>query len=87
MGEWCCGPTNALIHHMTAMRTKRVLTYLRAYRILDTSRKRGVGRPMRWDDIPFDESASPEVKALEFDLQIIENGGTLDMGSDSEKVD
>jgi hypothetical protein len=30
---------------------------------------------MRWNDIVFDEGASPEVKGLEFDLQIEENGG------------
>lgn len=29
----------------------------------------------KWNDIPFDESASPAEKALEFDLQIAENGG------------
>lgn len=28
---------------------------------------------MKWNDIPFDEDAEPEVKALEFDLQIEEN--------------
>jgi hypothetical protein len=28
---------------------------------------------MKWNDIPWDESADPEVKALEFDLQIAEN--------------
>lgn len=26
-----------------------------------------------WNDIPFDENASPEEKALEFDLQYEEN--------------
>jgi hypothetical protein len=30
---------------------------------------------MKWNEIPFDEDASPEVKGLEFDLQIEENGG------------
>lgn len=30
---------------------------------------------MRWNDIPFDESASAAEKALEFDLQIAENKG------------
>lgn len=30
---------------------------------------------MKYNDTPFDESASPEVKALEFDLQIAENKG------------
>jgi hypothetical protein len=30
---------------------------------------------MKWNDIPFDENASPEVKALEFELQFRENGG------------
>lgn len=28
---------------------------------------------MKWNDIPFDSKADPEVKALEFDLQIAEN--------------
>jgi hypothetical protein len=28
---------------------------------------------MKWNDIPWDENASPEEKALEFDLQIAEN--------------
>ncbi len=28
---------------------------------------------MKWNDIPFDENAEPEVKALEFDLQVAEN--------------
>lgn len=31
---------------------------------------------MKWNDIPFDENAEPEVKALEFDLQLEENGGS-----------
>lgn len=26
-----------------------------------------------WNEIPYDENAEPEVKALEFDLQIEEN--------------
>lgn len=26
-----------------------------------------------WNEIPYDENADPEVKALEFDLQIEEN--------------
>lgn len=26
-----------------------------------------------WNEIPFDEGASPEEKALEFDLQLAEN--------------
>ncbi len=30
---------------------------------------------MKWNEIPFDENAEPEVKALEFDLQFAENGG------------
>lgn len=59
----------------TGRKTKRVLTYLRAYRILDTSKRRKVGRPMKWNDIPYDEYASPDVRALEFDLQLSENGG------------
>lgn len=28
---------------------------------------------MKWNDIPFDEKAPDEVKALEFDLQVEEN--------------
>lgn len=28
-----------------------------------------------WNEIPFDENATPAEKALEFDLQIAENGG------------
>jgi len=28
-----------------------------------------------WNEIPFDENAEPAVKALEFDLQVQENGG------------
>lgn len=53
----------------------RVLRYLRRYASLDTSRRRGLGRAMKWDEIPFDENASPEDKAREFDLQLRENGG------------
>lgn len=30
---------------------------------------------MKWSEIPWDENASPEVKALEFDLQYVESGG------------
>lgn len=30
----------------------------------------------KWNDIPFDEDATPEVKADEFDRQYAENGGT-----------
>lgn len=30
---------------------------------------------MRWNDMPFMESTEPEIKGLEFDLQIAENGG------------
>lgn len=30
-----------------------------------------------WNDIPFDENASPEVKAAEFDAQLTENGGDV----------
>lgn len=29
----------------------------------------------KWNDIPFDENASAAEKALEFDLQVAENGG------------
>jgi len=28
-----------------------------------------------WNEIPFDKDATPEEKALEFDLQLRENGG------------
>lgn len=28
---------------------------------------------MKWNDIPFDENATPAVKGLEFDLQCEEN--------------
>lgn len=31
---------------------------------------------MKWNDIPFDSNAEPEVKALEFDLQVAENAQT-----------
>lgn len=30
---------------------------------------------MKWNDILFDQGADPDVKGLEFDLQIEENGG------------
>jgi hypothetical protein len=30
---------------------------------------------MKWNDIPFDASADPDIKGLEFDLQVEENGG------------
>lgn len=30
---------------------------------------------MKWNDIPYDASADPSIKAQEFDLQIAENGG------------
>ena len=30
---------------------------------------------MYWNEIPYDEKAAPDVKALEFDLQVRENGG------------
>ena len=29
----------------------------------------------KWNDIPYDENATPEAKAQEFDLQLRENGG------------
>ena len=29
----------------------------------------------KWNDIPFDENATAAEKALEFDLQVAENGG------------
>lgn len=53
----------------------RVLRFLRSYASLDTSRKKGLARPMKWDEIPTCESASSEVKGQEFDLQWAENGG------------
>jgi hypothetical protein len=28
---------------------------------------------MKWNDIPWDEDADPEIKAMEFDLQVEEN--------------
>jgi hypothetical protein len=31
---------------------------------------------MKWNDIPWDENVSPDVKALEFDLQVEENAVT-----------
>jgi hypothetical protein len=34
---------------------------------------------MKWNDIPFDESATPDVKALEFDLQYEENARNANM--------
>lgn len=52
-----------------------VLRFLRAYASLDTSRRKGLARAMKWNDIPYDASASGEVKGLEFDLQVEENGG------------
>lgn len=51
------------------------MRYLRTYASLDTSQRRKIGRAMKWNDIPYDEYAEPQVKALEFDLQIEENGG------------
>lgn len=30
---------------------------------------------MKWNDIPFDASANGDLKGLEFDLQVAENGG------------
>lgn len=29
----------------------------------------------KWNEIPFDQNATPGEKALEFDLQVAENGG------------
>lgn len=37
---------------------------------------------MKWNDIPWDESADPEVKALEFDLQCRENTIVVEGTSD-----
>lgn len=34
-----------------------------------------MGKLPTWNEIPFDENASPAQKALEFDLQVQENGG------------
>ena len=48
------------------------MRFLSGYASLDASRRRKVNR-VKWNDIPFDENASPEVKALEFDLQCEEN--------------
>lgn len=42
---------------------------------------------MKWNDVPFSQDVDPEVKALEFDLQIVENGGTLEEGDTSEVLD
>lgn len=39
---------------------------------------------MKWNDIPWDENASPETKALEFDLQVEENARAADNKSESE---
>lgn len=39
---------------------------------------------MKWNDIPYDQNAEPEVKALEFDLQIVENGGSLEPPAPTE---
>lgn len=33
---------------------------------------------MKWNEIPFNENASAAEKALEFDLQVAENGGDPD---------
>lgn len=52
------------------------MRFLGAYASLDTSLRRGVARMTKWNDIPWDESASPDVKALEFDLQVEENNIT-----------
>lgn len=40
---------------------------------------------MKWNDIPYDQNAEPEVKALEFDLQIVENGGSLEEPNEDDK--
>ena len=42
---------------------------------LDRSRRKGLARPMKWNDIPYTEGLDPEVKGIIFDLQIEENGG------------
>lgn len=51
------------------------LRFLRAYAILDTSTIKGVSRPVKWNEMPYFEDTTPEIKGLEFDLQIAENGG------------
>lgn len=42
---------------------------------------------MKWNDIPWDENAPGEVKGLEFDLQIVENGGTIGEAPEYTKED
>lgn len=37
---------------------------------------------MIWEDIPFDTETPDEIKALEFDMQYVENGGDLTRGPD-----
>ena len=61
----------------------RVLRILGRYACLDTAQRRKVNR-MKWNDIPYDESATPEVKALEFDLQAEENAREANDGEVSE---
>lgn len=41
---------------------------------------------MKWNDIPFDENASPEEKALEFDLQYAENQGVRSEPTSSTRL-
>lgn len=40
---------------------------------------------MKWNEIPFDENASPEEKALEFDLQIAENSESAETKRDNHE--
>lgn len=61
-GDWGHGANHAL-------------RFLRAYAILDTSAIKGVSRPVKWNEMPFFEDTTPEIKGLEFDLQLEENGG------------
>lgn len=53
----------------------RVLRYLKRFGTLDKSKRRKVARMVKWNDIPYNEDADPEIKGIAFDLQIEENGG------------
>jgi len=39
----------------------------------------------KWNDIPWDESASPEEKAHEFDLQVRENAEAAEEKSEGDQ--
>lgn len=41
---------------------------------------------MKWNEIPFNESATPEEKALEFDLQYEENSSAADQKRDRREI-